>query len=318
MSGAVDRGKKFIEIESQGLDLLKDSLGQSFDQTVDIFLNASGRIIVTGMGKSGHIARKIAATLASTGSPAIFVHPAEASHGDLGMISHDDAVLALSNSGETQELSDIITYCTRFKIPLIAITQNEKSTLAKRSTVCLSMPKAPEACPNRLAPTTSSTMMLVLGDAIAMCLLEAKGFSASDFKTFHPGGKLGQQLIQVSDIIDQDRSLPLVKEHASYKELINLITAGKVGCVGILTSSGKLKGVVTDGDVRRHALHIKEERALDKLMNTSPKTIPKSALAAEAVRMMKEYQITNVIVVDGDGHPVGIVHIHDCLKAGIF
>jgi len=271
---------------------------------------------VTGMGKSGHIACKIAATLASTGAPAIFVHPGEASHGDLGMITTNDAVLALSNSGETSELADLVAYTKRFEIPLIAITGGDGSALAKAATVALVYPASQEGCPMGLAPTTSTTVTLALGDAIAVALLERNGFSPADFHALHPGGKLGQRLLKVLDIMHAGDALPLVTPATSMADAILEMTTKSFGCVGVIDDGGQLLGVVTDGDLRRHMSADLLSLTVDDILTTGGKTIRAEALASEAVHLMNVSKITNVFVVENN-KPVGILHIHDCLRAGV-
>ncbi len=249
---ALTSARNTLTAEAAGLTQLADALGDNFVQAVDVLEAAQGRVIVSGMGKSGHIGNKIAATMASTGTPASFVHPAEASHGDLGMITQDDVVLALSWSGGTQELASLLNYTTRFKIPLIAITSGADSLLGKAATICLTLPKAEEACPNGLAPTTSTTMQLALGDALAVALLERRNFSAADFKNFHPGGKLGASLSRIADVMHQGEALPLIDGAMKMDEAIVVMTEKGFGCLGITDDKGKLIGIVTDGDLRRH------------------------------------------------------------------
>jgi arabinose-5-phosphate isomerase len=297
-----------------------------FVRALDVLAGTQGRVIVTGMGKSGHIARKIAATMASTGTPALFVHPGEASHGDLGMITRDDTVLALSNSGETQELSDIVAYTRRFAIPLVAITARAESSLAEAADVSLMLPDGPEACPMGLAPTTSTTLMLALGDAISVALLERKGFSADDFHLFHPRGRLGQRFLRVADLMHKGDELPLIEEHGVMSEAILVMTAKRLGCVGVVNDRGRLVGILTDGDLRRHMSDSLLGQQVSSVMTVAPKTIRQSALAAEALGMMNDHKITSLFVVEDDrpasrsrteGRPVGILHIHDCLRAGV-
>ncbi len=308
--------RRVLRLEAEGLNLLAERLDGLFIDALDILAQLKGRLIVTGMGKSGHVARKIAATLASTGTPAFFVHPAEASHGDLGMVAKDDAVLALSNSGETAELADLVAYAKRFEIPLIAMTGRSGSALGRAATVALLIPKITEACPMGLAPTTSTTVMLALGDAIAVALLERKGFSPDDFRLFHPGGKLGDRLLKVSDIMHQGDEVPLAQPHMEMSETLLEITAKRFGCVGILDADGRLEGVITDGDLRRHMSEgLLSEKAGD-IMTKGAKTIAPDALASEALGIMNAGSITNIFVVD-DGRPVGILHIHDCLRTGV-
>ncbi len=308
--------RRVLRLEAEGLTLLAGKLDGSFTDALDILSQLKGRLIVTGMGKSGHIARKIAATLASTGTPAFFVHPAEASHGDLGMVMKDDAVLALSNSGETAELADLVAYAKRFEIPLIAMTGRSDSALGRAATVALLIPKATEACPMGLAPTTSTTVMLALGDAIAVALLERKGFSPDDFRLFHPGGKLGDRLLKVSDIMHRGSELPLAQPHMKMSETLLEMTAKRFGCVAVIDAEGRLDGVITDGDLRRHMSEgLLSEKAGD-IMTKGAKTITPDTLASEALGIMNASSITNIFVVDDD-RPVGILHIHDCLRIGV-
>jgi arabinose-5-phosphate isomerase len=274
------------------------------------------RVIVTGMGKSGHIANKIASTLASTGTPAVFVHPAEASHGDLGMITGDDVVIALSNSGETSELADLVTYTRRFKIPLIAITGRANSTLAVAADVALVLPNTPEACPMGLAPTTSTTVMLALGDALAVAMLERKGFSADDFHLLHPGGKLGRLLLRVAGIMHTGDEVPLIGGDRSMADTLLLMTSKSFGCAGIVDDDGRLKGIVTDGDLRRHMSGDLLSLKTEEVMTADPLSVQPSTLASEALGFMNARSITTLFVVE-DGRPVGIIHIHDCLRAGV-
>jgi arabinose-5-phosphate isomerase len=315
-----EAAKRVLRLQAEAIAALADTLGDDFSAAVDKLHRVEGRIIVTGMGKSGHIARKIAATLASTGSPAQYVHPAEASHGDLGMITAADAVVALSNSGETDELRDLLEYTKRFSIPLIAITGSTDSTLGETADTVLGLPNVPEGCPMGLAPTTSTTASLAIGDALAVALLERKGFSASDFRVLHPGGKLGTSLLRVSDLMHGGDALPLVAPQTPMSETILEMTAKSFGCVGIL-ENGKLAGIVTDGDLRRHVGEDLRKLTAHDIMTADPRTIRPQALAAEALAVMNARAITNLFVVDGSdsggGAPVGIIHIHDCLRAGV-
>ncbi len=306
-----------LRTEIAGLEALVADLDGSFSAAVDRLSQVRGRVTVTGMGKSAHIARKIAATFSSTGTPAQFVHPAEASHGDLGMIADGDAVLALSNSGDTAELADIVAYTRRFRIPLLAMTRRDGSTLAKAADVTLLLPATAEACPMGLAPTTSTTMMLALGDALAVALLERKGFSAGDFQVFHPGGQLGQKLLRVADIMHDGDAIPLVHRNTAMAEAILVMTTKSFGCVGVTDDSGKLIGIVTDGDLRRHMGDDLLRLPVDKVMSGRPKTIRPQALAAEALGQMNAAAITSLFAVDEKCRPLGILHIHDCLRAGI-
>ncbi|MBI3444475.1 MAG: KpsF/GutQ family sugar-phosphate isomerase, partial [Magnetospirillum sp.] len=303
--------------EARALDSLAESLGAAFLKAISLVEAAGGRVTVTGMGKSGHVARKIAATLASTGCPAFYVHPAEASHGDLGMVTREDVVVALSNSGETPELGDIIAYTRRFEIPLIGITSRPGSTLAAASDVALVLPANPEACPMGLAPTTSTTMMLALGDALAVTLLERKGFTAADFKVFHPGGKLGQRLLKVADLMHGGESLPLVHPDTAMADVLLVMTAKSLGCAGVVDAGGRLLGILTDGDLRRHMRPDLLAQKAELIMTANPKTVPPNLLAAEALRLMNTRSITSLFVVGDDGRPVGVLHVHDCLRAGL-
>ncbi|MEQ8195764.1 MAG: KpsF/GutQ family sugar-phosphate isomerase [Rhodospirillales bacterium] len=308
--------RRVLELEAAGLSDLAASLDGGFTRALGLLAGVEGRIVVTGMGKSGHIARKIAATLASTGAPAMFVHPAEASHGDLGMITDRDAVMALSNSGETAELADLVAYAKRFEIPLIGITSGANSALAKAATVALIYPGSQEACPMGLAPTTSTTVMLALGDAIAVALLERKGFSSEDFHALHPGGKLGQRLLKVSDIMHGGEALPLVTPQTSMADAILIMTEKSFGCVGVIDDAGRLLGVVTDGDLRRRMSADLLSLKVSDVFTPGGKTIRSDALASEAVHFMNVNKITNVFIAEGE-KPIGILHIHDCLRAGV-
>jgi arabinose-5-phosphate isomerase len=277
---------------------------------------AKGRVIVSGIGKSGHVGQKIAATFASTGTPAFFVHPSEASHGDLGMIRPDDVVLAISWSGETVELKNIITYSRRFAVPLISITSRGDSALGKASDTVLQLPRAKEACPHGLAPTTSTTMQLALGDALAIALLEAKGFTAHDFKVFHPGGSLGASLKYVGDVMHKGDLLPIVRDSDMMSDALLVMTAKSFGCLGIVDADGRLAGIITDGDLRRHmGESLLKARTVD-IMTRTPKTVQPTMLAAEALEIINASRITALFVVER-GRPVGIVHVHDLLRAGL-
>jgi arabinose-5-phosphate isomerase len=320
---AVRSALRALSIEQQGLLALEDALrasgenglGHGFERAVTAIREASGRVIVTGMGKSGHVARKIAATLASTGQPAAFVHPADASHGDLGMVLNGDVVLALSWSGETAELAAIVTYTKRFAIPLIALTASPESALGREADICLTLPSAQEACPHGLAPTTSTTMQMVLGDALAIALLESKGFTARDFGVFHPGGKLGAKLSYVRDIMHQGDRVPRIRIGARMADAIVEISSKGFGCVGVFDAKGALAGIITDGDLRRH---LKSDRIVDtpveEVMTRSPRTIAPDALVAEALEILSR-KISALLVVE-NGEVVGIVHFHDLLRLG--
>jgi arabinose-5-phosphate isomerase len=312
-------GRRVLRAEIEGLEQLARALDGTFGAALDLCAAAKGRLIVTGIGKSGHVARKIAATLASTGTPALFVHPAEASHGDLGMIGIDDVVLTLSNSGESGELAAVIGYSRRFKIPLIAITGGHRSTLAEAADIVLLLPSAAEACPMGLAPTTSTTMMLALGDALAIALLERKGFSSDDFQRFHPGGQLGRKLLRVADIMHSGEAVPLVAPMTAMSEAILVMTAKSFGCVGVVDGDGRLIGVITDGDLRRHMDDGLLIRRVAEVMHASPKTIAANRLAGEALRLMTGHPppTTSLFVVDAGGRPCGFIHMHDCIRAGV-
>jgi arabinose-5-phosphate isomerase len=313
----IEAARRVLATEIAGLTALAKSLDQAFVEAIDALAGARGRVIVTGMGKSGHIARKIAATLASTGTPAFFVHPGEASHGDLGMIAPGDVVIALSNSGDTAELADILAYTSRFRIPLIAMTRRSESALAEGADVALVLPASAEACSLGLAPTTSTTMMLALGDALAVALLERRGFSAEDFQALHPGGQLGRQLLRVADIMHEGAAVPLVERGTSMADTILIITAKSFGCAGVTDEAGRLIGIITDGDLRRHMGAALLAERVETVMTPTPKTIRPQALAAEALGQMNAEAITSLFVVDDAWRPLGILHIHDCLRAGI-
>ena len=308
---------KTLMAESLAIKELAECLDASFLDAINLLLNVKHRVVLTGMGKSGHIARKISATLASTGTPSLFVHPAEASHGDLGMIAKGDVVVALSNSGRIDDLASIINYCKRFLIPIIGVTRNAKSALAKQSDVHLLLPNNPEACPMGLAPTTSSTMMLALGDAIAVVLLEARKFTAEDFKVFHPGGQLGHKLLKVSDLMHTGEKLPLVSDDELMNKALLKISEKSFGCAAVLDKKGYLVGVITDGDLRRHMQANFLNLTTREVMTKSPKTIKKDALASEALGIMNHLKITSLFIVDDENKPIGLLHIHDCLRAGV-
>ncbi|MBA4274236.1 MAG: KpsF/GutQ family sugar-phosphate isomerase [Alphaproteobacteria bacterium] len=312
---ALESARRVLRCETEGLKALESALDANFTALVELVYNLKGRLIISGMGKSGHIARKIAATLASTGTPSYFVHPAEASHGDLGMITEGDAVMCLSNSGETAELRDIIGYTRRFSIPLIALVRRSGSVLFESADIAIVLPETPEASPTG-APTTSTLMMLAYGDALAMALLEKRGFTSSDFGVFHPGGKLGKAFIRCIDIMHRDDELPVVQAHEPMESVLITMTAKRFGCAGVLDDKGKLAGVITDGDLRRHMGEtLLAAKAVD-IMSKNPITVSSHQLAAEALGIMNSKSITCLFVVDA-GVPVGILHVHDCLRAGV-
>ena len=307
-----------IDREIETLNILKNSFDENLSRALDLLQNTKGRVIVTGMGKSGHIARKMAATFASTGTVSFFVHPGEASHGDLGMITNDDVVIAISYSGESKELSDILMYAKRYNIPLIAITRNPESALGKNSTIVLKLPDNGEACPLGLAPTSSTTATIVLGDVLAIDLMKRRGFSATDFRQRHPGGKLGAVLCKVSDIMHKGNELPLLKKETSVQEALIIMSEKMLGCVGIIDDNGDLIGIITDGDLRRWMSPVLISEKVETVMTKNPKVIAPDALIVDAVNMMNNTGrgITNLFVVE-DNKPIGLIHIHDCLKAGV-
>ncbi len=322
---AIDRtsdvgvARAVLAAEAAGLRALAGTLDERFTKAVDRLADCTGRVVVSGMGKSGHVGRKIAATFASTGTPAMFVHPAEASHGDLGMIVAGDAVLALSNSGETTELADLVAHARRFGLPLIAVTGRPASSLARAADVVLTLPSAPEACPLGLAPTTSTTMQLALGDALAVALRTRRGFTPTEFSAFHPGGKLGAQLQRVGDLMHRGDAVPLAPTDLSMDRALLLMTGKGFGCLGALGPDGRLVGVLTDGDLRRAMGPDLLHRKVGDVMNPSPRTIASQALAADALRAMNAgpRPVTSLFVLDGTGRPEGILHVHDLLRAGV-
>ncbi|MHA7968116.1 KpsF/GutQ family sugar-phosphate isomerase [Rhizobium sp. CAU 1783] len=320
-AGAIESALRVVTTERNGLVALEEALTNGlagpFCNAVNIIGGISGRLIVTGVGKSGHIGTKLAATFASTGTPAFFVHPAEANHGDLGMIGRDDAILAMSWSGESQELQGILSYSRRFSIPLIAMTAGESSTLAREADVVLLLPKVQEACPHGLAPTTSTVLQLAMGDAIAISLLEARGFTPNDFRVFHPGGKLGASLTHVRDIMHTGDRLPLVKQGTPMPEAIVTLSHKHFGCVAVLDDDGKLAGIVTEGDMARNLSRNLAELSVDDVMTRTPKTIKPSTLATAALAILNQHSIGALLVVDEDNRPIGLVHFHDLLRIGV-
>ncbi len=316
MSKHLEVARDVLALEIAGLEALKNSLNGDFERTVGLLKGARGKIIATGMGKSGHVARKIAATLSSTGAPAIFVHPGEASHGDLGIIAREDCILALSKSGETPELSDLLAYARRFSVPVAAITCGAKSTLANAATARLILPDAKEACGETRAPTTSTTMMIAAGDALAIALLRDKGFTASDFHGFHPRGNLGAALRRVSDMMHGPDRLPLCAETSSVSQAVDAVNAGGFGCVGVVDQNGLLVGILTDGDLRRAFGKTDAAAPVSAIMTRSPKTVAPDALAGDALALLSRGKIT-ALFATVQGKPVGLLHVHDCLSTGV-
>ncbi|MBB4191540.1 arabinose-5-phosphate isomerase [Rhizobium aethiopicum] len=320
-NSVLESAKRTIETEKRGLEALErafdNGLAGPFTRAVEIIGDISGRVIVTGVGKSGHIGTKLAATFASTGTPAFFVHAAEANHGDLGMIARDDVVLAISKGGESAELKSIISFTRRFSIPLIAITCSEASSLATAADIVLLVPNEQEACPNGLAPTTSTLMQLAIGDALAVALLEARGFTATDFHVFHPGGKLGASLMHVADIMHIGEKLPLVAKGTPMPEAITVLSRKHFGCVGVLDEDGRLCGIVTEGDMARNLSRNLAELAVDDIMTKTPKTVKPTMLATAALALLNQHHIGALIVIDEDSRPIGLVHFHDLLRIGV-
>ncbi|MBV9734435.1 MAG: KpsF/GutQ family sugar-phosphate isomerase [Acidisphaera sp.] len=320
VSGDLEVARSVLATEAGGLRALAASLGREFVRAVDLFAAAPGRVVVSGMGKSGHVARKVAATFASTGTPALFVHPAEASHGDLGMIVAGDAVLALSNSGETAELADVVAHARRFGLPLVAMTACAGSTLAHAADLVLLLPDAPEACPMGLAPTSSTTMQMALGDALAVALLTRRGFTATDFRQIHPGGRLGARLHRVRDLMHAGAMLPLASPETPMDQALLQMTEKRFGCLGVIDAAGDLVGIVTDGDLRRAMGPSLLSQRVAEVMTAAPRIIAPEALAADALREMNAgpRPITSLFVVEPPGRaPLGILHIHDLLRAGV-
>jgi arabinose-5-phosphate isomerase len=306
-------GRRVIRREAEALEILGAALGESFSAAVALLMAAKGRVIVSGMGKSGHIARKIAATFASTGTPAHFVHPAEASHGDLGMVAEGDVLIVLSNSGETPELADILAHAKRFRIPLIGVAGRAGSTLLRQADVAILLPQVPEACETGIVPTTSTTMTLALGDALAIALMEHRAFTPDHFRLFHPGGKLGARLLRVRDLMHDNP--PLVPDTLPMGEALLEITRRGFGVVGVTDAHGTLSGIITDGDLRRHLERLMSHTA-GEVMTPNPRTIGPEALAGEALAVMNSAKITCLLVSDGP-QAIGVLHIHDCLRAGV-
>ena len=317
--GVIDSALRTLELEGSGVDALaaalRDGLGAAFTAAIDLIRAAQGRVIVTGMGKSGHVGHKIASTFASTGTPALFVHPAEAGHGDLGMITKSDVILALSWSGETAELKNLTDYSQRHSIGLIAMTASPDSTLAKTADVVLTLPQAREACPHNLAPTTSALMQLALGDALAIALLESRGFTAIDFGLLHPGGKLGALLKTVRDLMHTGASVPLKPLGTRMSDAILEMTTKGFGCVGITDARGQLVGIITDGDLRRHMRNDLLDQSVDEVMTRAPKTVRPDQLISETLEILNAMKVTALFAVEA-GKPVGVIHVHDLLRAG--
>ena len=309
----ISEAKKVIDIELKSIKSLASSINQEFYKVVNQIFLTKGRVIVTGIGKSGHIANKISATLSSTGTPSHFIHATEASHGDLGGITKNDTILALSNSGQTSELNGIINYSKRFNIPLLCITSNKKSILYKKSNFGIIFKKPLEACPNNLAPTSSTTVMLVLGDAIAVTLIKIKGFKKTHFNNFHPGGNIGKDLLKVTDLMHTRKSLPLVKKNTKMSNVLIKMTKKSFGCIGVLDSSKKLLGIITDGDLRRNMNKDIVNKKAEDVMTKKPTTIDTDTLVGEAINIMNTNKITSLFICK-NRVPLGIVHIHDLLR----
>ena len=316
----IESARRVIDREIQGLEVLRDMFSDAFVQAVDMILRSKGRVIISGMGKSGHVGQKIAATMASTGTPAFFVHPGEASHGDLGMLTKDDVLIAISNSGESREMADIINYSRRFNIPMIAITSGAESTMAKAADLTLLIPDkktAPEACPLGLAPTTSTTTTLAVGDALAVALIERKGFSVEEFHDRHPGGKLGNVLIRAKDLMVVGEQMPLVLKEEKMSVALVEMTKKSWGCLGVVDENGALVGMITDGDLRRNMGSDLVNKSACEVMTQNPKTVISDILCVEVLRLMNEKKITNLFVVDGQMKPLGLLTMHLLLQAGV-
>ncbi len=321
IEAACATGKHVVEQEAKALLTLKDSLGDDFKQALELIYACQGRLIISGIGKSGHIGKKIAATMSSTGTPSFFLHPAEASHGDLGALTKSDVLLAISNSGDSQELVEVIRYATRHAIKIIAITKNPASLLGSQSDICLTLPNEAEACPIGCAPTSSTTMTLALGDALAMALVDLRGFSAYDFRDFHPGGKLGSSLSRVENIMHTGQDLPCITPNAAMTEAVMEMTAKGFGCIAVVDnldnsngSKAKLLGLIADGDLRRHMDDTLLQKKVSDVMTKNPTTIDKNALVSKAIGIMNEKGITSLMVLDDEGCLLGLIHMHDCLR----
>ncbi len=316
-SNTLAEGRRVLHAEAQALMLLADTLGETFVEAVRLLETVAGRVIVTGIGKSGHVARKIAATLASTGTPACFIHPAEASHGDLGMIGPQDAVLAISASGESAELADTLYYARRIDLPVLAITQHADSRLARAAHVVLLLPDVPEACPLQVAPMTSTTATMAMGDALAAALMERRGFGRDNFRAFHPGGKLGASLSTAAEIMHRGDALPLVAQDSSMTEAITVMSEKRFGCVGIVDGQRRLVGIFTDGDLRRAVLNGVALRAIDDVMSRNPQRVDPDTLVVDVARLMQAKAIPSVFVTNAEDTPLGLIHLHDLLRARV-
>lgn len=318
---ALQLGKHVVELEEKALHVLRGSLGKDFCEALDLIFHCKGRLVITGMGKSGHIGKKISASMSSTGTPSFFLHPAEASHGDLGALTRQDILLAISNSGESQELVDVLEYAGRHAIKIIAVTKNRNSFLGRQADICLQLPNEQEACPIGCAPTSSTTMTLALGDALAMALLDIRGFSAEDFRDFHPGGKLGSKLKRVKDLMHTGAELPVIGSTAQMKEAIVEMTRKGFGCIAVAEEDKEkrlvLLGIISDGDLRRHMSPDLLEKNVREVMTKNPTVIDPESLASKAVGIMNQKGITSLVVLDDQGFVAGLIHMHDCLRAGI-
>ncbi|MCR5225451.1 MAG: KpsF/GutQ family sugar-phosphate isomerase [Alphaproteobacteria bacterium] len=314
MNNELEYAKSVLKEEEQGLALIRESLDDNFIKAVDLLCRKAGHVIVSGMGKPGHIGRKISATMASTGTPSFFLHPGEASHGDLGEISKEDVLLVLSLSGNTQELVPMLSYSNRFGIDIVAITANPDSILAQSAKCVILMPKVKEACPYNLAPTTTTTMMIAIGDALALCLLKRKEFNREDFKQLHPGGALGKRLLMVKDLMHTD--VPVVHENDLMKSVLVEMTQKSFGCAGVVNDNGIMVGIITDGDLRRGISTDFLNMTASEVMSGNPKTVSENMFAQEATKLMNDYKITSLFITD-NGKPKGIIHIHDCLRVGL-
>lgn len=321
MEKSLQLGKSVIAQEEKALERLRLSLGSDFSNALECIYSCKGRLVISGMGKSGHIGKKISATMSSTGTPSFFLHPAEASHGDLGALTKNDVLLAISNSGESKELFDVLEYAARHAIKIIAITKNKNSFLGTQADICLVLPNEQEACPIGCAPTSSTTMTLALGDALAMALLDLRGFSAEDFHDFHPGGKLGSQLKRVKDLMHKGDELPLIGANAKMKDAVVEMTKKGLGCIAVVEKDREnrliIQGIVADGDLRRNMAPDLLEKRVQDVMSVSPTTIDTEALASKAVGIMNKKGITSLVVVDEQNYMVGLIHMHDCLRVGI-